>query len=110
MKQLPSALFVAAVIITMAFVTHKDTSIPHTPLDTVPKYKYYLRIDMAPQQVIRALISMDSIMDNYGQDMLNSASEKAKRLHSGYIQSIWSNVRMDSVLVSDTAKKKGGKK
>lgn len=103
-------IIAASLFLTLAFVAHKDTSTRHTPMDTLPKYRYFLRIDMSKAQIGHAFYVIDSIMQTYGTDMLNSQSMKAKQLSSAYIQYLWSNMEVDSVLIETKPMvKKGGK-
>lgn len=101
---------ISALMIGTGLIAHKDTSTRHTPMDTLPKYRYFLRIDMSKAQIGDAFYVIDSIMQTYGTDMLNSQSMKAKQLSSAYIQYLWSNMEVDSVLIeTKPVVKKGGK-
>lgn len=99
-----SAVLAISLVAMLSFQAY-PVSTPHIWIDT-PKYKEVLRLDMPKPQIQQMFNVMDSIMQTYGQDMMNSQSEMAKKICTGALIYLWNHIITDTVIVADRSIKK----
>lgn len=109
MKQLSLLFIAASLFLTLAFVAHKDTSTRHTPMDTLPKYRYFFTLPNT-DGYLRSEDSVKMILQNLGKTLSVDQAEEYRKFAFRHLFLMERYHVMDSVLLeTKSVVKKGGK-
>lgn len=93
-----TTLFLGTSIVAMAFVTHKEVSVRHTPMDTLPKYRYFILLNN-PNQYVLSEDSVKMVLQGIGRSMSADVADQWQKFAAKHLSLMMQSHVRDSVLI-----------